>query len=668
MSIPAEIKEEYQKLIESVNHHARLYYVLDRPEISDAEYDRLFDRLMEIEKKFPNILASDSPTQRIGGEPLAGFETVTHRIRMLSLQKVTSEDEFNDFDRRVRDGLGKADDVTYITEPKMDGLAVELIYEDGQLTVGSTRGDGSRGENITANLKTLRTIPLKLSNEISHQYPLLEIRGEVIIRRSDFQRLNRRLIDDDLKPFANPRNSAAGSLRQLNPKVTASRPLVFYAYGISSTDLPNLPGQETVFKLLSSEGFLTNEYIGIVRGARAVAESFDKLEKVRSDLDYEIDGMVIKVNNFADQVRLGEISRAPRWAVAWKFAAEEAETIVNDIYFSVGRTGVITPVARLEPVQVSGVTVSNATLHNEDEMKLLEIKIGDGVVIRRAGDVIPEVVKVIKQRRKGLEKEITFPAKCPSCDSKIFRPEGEAAWRCFNASCPSQITERIFHFASKDAMEIEGLGGKLAEQLVERRLVNDPSDIYFLKKNDLLQLDLMADKRAQNLLDAIDDSKHRDFPRFIVALGIFGVGETAARFLAEYFGNLEKLMTAGEDDLTSIDGIGPTMAGSIINYFSNAANRAMIEKLKKAGVTIKSHAGRKKITSLTGKIFVITGTLSRPRNHFKKLIIDAGGTVTGSISSKTDFLLAGEKPGSKIEKARKLGVKVINETEFGALL
>jgi len=667
MAVPQNIRQEYEKLIEEINHYARLYYVYDRPEIPDAEYDRLFDRLLLIEKEHPEIITADSPSQRVGGEPLPQFETVAHRIRMLSLQKVTTADEFENFDRRVKEGLGVLSDIEYVVEPKLDGLAVELIYRHGVFERGLTRGDGTRGEDVTQNLKTIPTIPLKLSAKTAAKYPLLEIRGEVIIHRSAFKKLNEKLAKEGGQQFANPRNAAAGSIRQLDSRITAKRPLKFYAYGISEKELTGLADHYSVMQLLQKEHFVVNEYLKKIKGADDVARFFEKLETIRPELDYEIDGMVIKVNRFEDQIKLGEISRAPRWAVAWKFAAEEAETVVKDVIFSVGRTGIVTPVAKLEPVSVAGVTVSNASLHNEDIMKELGLKIGDTVVIRRAGDVIPEVISVIKERRTGKEKPVSMPEVCPSCGSKIFRPEGEAAWRCINTACPAQLIERLFHFASNDAMEIDGLGGKLAAQLIENKLIKDPADLYYLKKEDLLPLDLMADKRARNLLDAIADSKNRELPRIIVALGIFGVGETAARLLAGYFGSFEKIRKASVDELTAIDGIGPVMAESIVNYFANADNLKMIEKMEKADVSFAPYKTEKKETPLAGKTFVITGTLSRPRNHFKKLIVDSGGKVAGSVSSKTDYLLAGENPGSKLDKARKIGIKIINEQEFSRL-
>jgi DNA ligase (NAD+) len=668
MSIPQKLKEEYESLIQQIRHHDQMYYLHDHPEISDAEYDRLFDRLLKIENEYPGIIAPDSPSQRIGAEPLSAFKSVTHRVRMLSLQKVISGEEFAEFDRRAHDGLETDDEIEYTVEPKLDGLAVELIYERGMLMVGSTRGDGSRGEEVTQNLRTIRNIPLRLSLDTAYKYPLLEIRGEVIIRKSSFIKLNQKMEQTGQPPFANPRNAAAGSLRQLDSKITAGRPLLFYAYGISATDLPELTTQYDTMQFIKREGFLINEHITRAGGIKEVARHFEFLQKIRPELDYEIDGMVVKVDHFDRQLALGEISRAPRWAVAWKFAAEEAETIVRDIIFSVGRTGVITPVAKLEPVHVSGVTVSNASLHNEDEMTALDIKIGDSVIIRRAGDVIPEVVEVLKEKRAGHEKKVSMPQICPSCGTMTVRPEGEAAHRCLNSGCPAQIIERIFHFASKEAMDVEGLGGKLAAQLVEQKLVKDPSDIYFLAEEMLLPLELMGEKKARNLLNAIEASKKRELPNIIIALGIPGVGETAARALAGHFGQFDILYRAGHDDLIAIEGIGPTIAQSIMDYFANPGNREMITKMKKVGVIFPSFRIKRKSGALAGKTFVITGTLSESREHFKKLIENAGGKVAGSVSSKTDYLLAGEKAGSKLDNAKKLGIKIIDETAFEKLL
>jgi len=668
---PKKIIDELARLREKIETHNYKYYVLDQPTITDAEYDRLFDRLLEIEKKYPDLKTDDSPSQRVGAAPSRKFDPVPHRIQMLSLQKVTTPEEYSEFDRRVRDGLGQGDDDTieYIFEPKLDGLAVELVYEKGILSIGSTRGDGNTGENITPNLKTLHTIPLKLSEATAKKYPLLEVRGEVILRKSDFARLNMIQEETGQAVFANPRNAAAGSLRQLDSRVTASRPLVFYAYGISDQNLPGLESHWQTMELLRREKFRINEHLHRAQGQAEIEKLFEKLDKARPKLDYDIDGAVIKVDRFEDQIRLGQISRAPRWAIAWKFKAEEAETILEDVLFSVGRTGIVTPVAALKPVRVGGVEVKRASLHNEDELNAKGLKIGDHVIVRRAGDVIPEVVRAVIEKRTGKEKPVAFPQACPSCKKPISRAEGEAAYRCVNPFCPDQVVERIFHFASKGAMDIEGLGGKLALQLAENKLVSMPSDIYRLTKEDLLPLDLMGDKKAQNLIDAIEASKQRPLPQVLMALGIPGIGETAARLLAEKFETIDNLMDVNVEDLENISGIGPILAQSISTYFADKENRDMIESLKKAGVEflpVKSE--RKAIEGISGKTFVITGTLSRPREHFKKLIEDAGGKVSSAVSSKTDFLLAGEAAGSKLDKAQKAGVIILDEDAFMKML
>jgi DNA ligase (NAD+) len=664
----SNVRAEHEKLKAEIERHNRLYYVEDKPAISDTAYDRLFDRLLEIERQFPELISADSPSQRIGAAPSKKFEPVRHRVAMLSLQKVTTVDEFADFDRRVREGLETESDVDYVVEPKLDGLAVELVYKDGLLVVGSTRGDGVTGENITANLKTIRNIPLRLSPQTAGEYPVLEVRGEVIMKRSAFEKLNAHLAAHEEQTLANTRNGAAGSLRQLDSRITASRNLLFYAYGISDTDLVGLPTQAKVMAFLKSEGFAVNDLLQEVVGIPGVAGAFSQLEKTRSTLDYEIDGMVVKVNDFASQRILGQISRAPRWAVAWKFAAELAETIIEGVEFSVGRTGVITPVAKFKPVRVSGVVVSNASLHNEDELIRLDVHYGDTVVVRRAGDVIPEVVEAIADKRPVDAKPVVYPKKCPSCGESTVRLEGEAAHRCLNVACPAQIEGRLFHFASKVGMDIEGLGGKLAQQFRDSGLVHDPADIFLLTKEQLLTLDLMGDKRAENLLNAIDRSRRVDLPRIVYALGIIGVGETAARILADEFGSFDELATASEERLQNIDGIGPIIAGNIVQFFHHMGNRAMIDKMKRGGVVFPTH--RKKVSggALSGKTFVITGTLSQPRDHFKSKIESNGGKVTDSVTKKTDYLLCGDEAGSKLEKAKTLGVEIVDERGFLKML
>jgi len=663
-----KILAELKELRTEINRHSRLYYTDDKPAISDAEYDRLFDRMLEIERQFPKLVTPDSPSQRVGAPVSKKFATVQHRVPMLSLQKVTTEDEFEQFDRRVREGLETSGEIEYITEPKLDGLAVELVYEHGLFVLGSTRGDGRSGENITVNLRTLRTVPLRLSEETAKRYPLLEVRGEVIMKKSAFAHLNDALEANNLPPLANPRNAAAGSLRQLDSSVTASRPLMFYAYGISDTDLESLDRHQRVMELLRHEGFLINDLIAPTTGTEGVGRAFETLQSVREQLDYEIDGMVVKVDRFNQQTILGQISRAPRWAVAWKFAAETAQTVVEEIEFSVGRTGVVTPVATFEPVKVSGVYVSRATLHNADRMQELDIRKGDTVTVRRAGDVIPEVVEVNKTRRPASTKAVKIPIKCPSCRGSVTRTEGEAAHRCLNPACPAQLERRLFHFASKSGFDIEGLGGKLARQLIDEKLVRNPADLFFLTKEQLLPLDLMAEKKAQNLLNAIDQSRTTPLPRLIYALGIPSVGEAAAGLLAGQFETFEKFETTSTEELTAVDGIGPIIAACIGDFFANEGNQSMLKRMREGGVQFPVFQSLAATGKLAGKTFVITGTLSQPRGYFKNLIEEHGGRVASAVSAKTNYLLGGADAGSKLAKARKLGTTIINESGLEQLL
>jgi len=669
MPMPSnKIIDELSRLRREINRYARQYYVEDRPEISDVKYDRLYDRLLEIETAHPDLVTPDSPSQRVGAAPSKRFEPVPHRVPMLSLQKVTTQEAFEDFDRRVRQELGTEDDITYITEPKLDGLAVELVYRDGYLVEGSTRGDGSVGENITPNLKTIRNIPLSLSRAAAEVYPLLEVRGEVIMRRSAFERLNHHLRESEQSMLANPRNGAAGSLRQLDPAVTASRPLIFFAYGISEWSLPELDSQSATVAFLREENFSTVDRTQTAVGVAKVAAVFAELEEARQGLDYDIDGMVIKVDSFARQEELGRISRAPRWAVAWKFAAEQAETVLDDIEFSVGRTGVVTPVAKLRPVAVGGVTVSNASLHNEDEIIRLDTRLGDTVIVQRAGDVIPDVVAVVLDKRPKNARTIAYPTTCPSCGEPITRSEGEAAYRCLNAACPAQVEGRLFHFASKAGFDIEGMGGKLAKQLIAHKLVTEPADLFYITKEQLLPLDLMGDKKAENLLAAIDRSRSTDLPRAINALGIIGVGEAAARVLAEQYEMLDRILAAAVEELELIDGIGPIIARNVVEFFANDGNRRMIDKMRTGGVLFPPCQTTAAAGHLTGKTFVITGALSKSRGYFKKLIESNGGKVSGSVSARTSYLLCGDDPGSKRDKAAKLDIPIIGEDEFARLI
>lgn len=663
----SSIRDEYRALISQIQEHNRRYYVDDAPAISDAEYDRLFDRLLEIEKAFPELVSSDSPSRTVGAKPSKTFDPVTHRVPMLSLQKVTTPEEFAEFDRRVRELLESDAEIEYDVEPKLDGLAIELVYRDGELATASTRGDGNIGEDITNNVRRIKNIPHQLSVGAAKKYPLLEVRGEVIMNISTFEKLNAGFREAGKPEMANPRNAAAGSLRQLDPDVTESRNLLFFAYSISDTNLPGLDRQGKALAFLERERFTLNEHRSTVSGVDGVSSAFDALSAVRSSLDYEIDGMVVKVDEFRFQELLGQIARAPRWAVAWKFRAELVETVLENVLFSVGRTGVITPVAKLKPVRVSGVTVSNASLHNEDDIRRLDVRIGDTVAVRRAGDVIPEVVSVVK-RPPEESAPIKFPDSCPSCDQPIKRPEGEAAYRCLNAACPAQIEARLFHFASKSGFDIEGLGGKLAAQLIAGGLVKEPADLFFLTLEDLLPLDLMAQKRAQNLLDNIDRSRLSTLPKILTGLGITGVGESAAILIAERFGDLLAVMAADTDQLEAIAGIGPIVAANVAEFFHNEGNRALIERLKQGGVQFPPYQSARAEGTLSGKSFVITGTLSNPRSYFKKRIEEAGGKVVSTVSGATDYLLCGADPGSKVEKAKKLGVAVISEPDLDKML
>jgi len=663
-------------LSREIERHNHSYYILDEPEISDAAFDRLFDELVALEKKHPSLISPDSPSHRVGAKPSQSFKPLKHRTPMLSLQKVTSAEEFAEFDRRATQGLSEslrkqiADD-RYMIEPKLDGLAVELVYENGILVHGSTRGDGETGENITPNLRAIASIPLRLRDTNERKPPALEVRGEVFMRLSDFRKVNEKLSAKGLPPLANPRNGAAGSLRQLDSAITASRPLRFIAYDAQSPDgrlESDYPTQWDKLSFLREAGFAVNELSERAPNEKAVERAFKALEKKRPQLDFEIDGMVVKVNSLAAQAALGAISRAPRWAVAWKFAAEEAVTKVEEVIFSVGRTGVVTPVAVLAPVRVGGVEVSRASLHNEDELNGLDIRIGDHVIVRRAGDVIPDVREVVFERRDGKERKVHYPKNCPSCGEALARLEGEAAHKCRNPKCPAQLVGKVFHFASKAGFDIEGLGEKLATQLVERGLLKNPADVFTLTKEQLLTLDLMADKRAGNLLSAIDAARTRPLARVLYALGINGVGETVARALAESFGDIDAIISASVDELTRTPGVGGLIAESIVGYFADKNARSMIAGMKRAGVTFQHERVRRTSQTLDGKVFVITGTLSKPRDHFKALIEAAGGKTTDSVSAKTDFVLVGEDAGSKLEKAKKLGVTILEEETFLKLL
>jgi len=652
---------ELRKIIE---YHNQRYYQQDAPEISDAEYDRFMRELQNLEARFPDDELASSPTQRVGAAPLAKFASFTHPSPMLSLANAFSEEEIIDFDSRLK-RLASIDNISYVTEPKLDGLAVNLIYEEGVFTKGATRGDGTVGEDVTQNLKTISSLPLRMKK--SEQAPIpsfVEIRGEVYMEKYPFEKLNRRRMEEGEEPFANPRNAAAGSLRQLDSKITAHRPLNIFLYGIGNVQGISFTTHWEVLRALSSWGFPVNKLIEQAHDINTCIRYFERITSLRDTLPYDIDGVVIKVDSLALQNRLGNISRNPRWALACKFPAQQETTIVKDIIVQVGRMGTLTPVAVMEPVNVDGVMVSRATLHNEDEVIKKDIRVGDTVIIQRAGDVIPEVVKVIPEKRTGKETKFKMPVKCPECGSEIVRFEGEVAHRCVNISCPAQLKEHIRHFASRGAMDIEGLGEKLSAQLFDAKFISDPADLYFLTKDKLLELDRQAEKSAQNLIDSIARSKNPPLDKFIYALGIRHVGERTAKLLAERFGSIENLMAAKIEDLTAVNEIGTEIAASIVEFFHESKNKAVMKKFAKAGVVPQ----KKEISlnaPLAGKSFVFTGALANlERNDAKDIVENLGGTVQSGVTKKTTYVVAGADPGSKLDKAKSAGIKIISEAEF----
>jgi DNA ligase (NAD+) len=652
-----------------IERHNHAYYVLDAPTIPDAEYDRLFRELVELEQAHPELATPDSPTQRVGGTPLAEFGQVQHRVPMLSLNNAFSAEEAAAFDRRCREGLG-LDEVEYAVEPKFDGLAITLIYEDGVFAQGATRGDGFTGEDVTANLRTVKSIPLRLPAGAPAR---LEVRGEVLMYRAEFEKLNRRQRERGEKEFANPRNAAAGSLRQLDSRITARRPLRFFAYGVADVAAihPAPVAHAETMDRLAAWGFPVATERAVVRGAAGLAAYYERIGAARPGLPYDIDGVVYKVNGLAEQDRLGFVSRAPRFAVAHKFPAEEALTTVEAIEVQVGRTGAITPVARLAPVFVGGVTVTNATLHNEDEVRRKDVRIGDTVIVRRAGDVIPEVVAIVPERRPILAPEFHMPKRCPVCGSAVEKPEDEAIARCTGGLfCPAQRKQALLHFASRRAMDIEGLGDKLVEQLVDNAIVKTPADLYKLGLLALANLERMAEKSAANILAAIEKSRATTLARFIYALGIRNVGEATAKDLARHFGGLDALMGADEARLQQVPDVGPVVAASIARFFAEPHNVEVIEQLRAAGVHWVEGEPQATVASvIAGKTFVLTGTLpTLTREAAKELIEARGGKVAGSVSKKTDFVVAGVEAGSKLDKAQQLGVTILDETQFLELI
>lgn len=662
---PAQRAAELRRLID---YHNYRYYVLDQPEIADSEYDQLMRELIALEQAHPELVVPDSPTQRVGAPPLEAFGPAPHEIPMLSLDNAFDDAALSEFDRRVRERLG-VEQASYVAEPKLDGSSLNLRYEHGLLVRAGTRGDGVTGEDVTANVRTIPTVPLRLRS--SKPPALVEVRGEVVIRLQDFAELNRRRLEAGERPFANPRNAAAGSLRQLDPKVTAARPLTFFPYGLGAVSEPVAASQWEILELLAEWGFLVDRrLLRRVQGLVGMRAYLEEILVRRPELPFEIDGVVYKVDDLAQRELLGATSRAPRWAVAYKLPAMEATTRLLGIIPSVGRTGVITPVADLEPVQVGGVTVSRATLHNLDEVRRKDVRVGDTVMVRRAGDVIPEITAVVLEKRPSEAVPWDMPDQCPACGSEVLRIEGEAAHRCMGGLyCPAQRVGALLHFASRKAMDIEGLGEKLVEQLVEYDLVRTVADVYRLQRKDLVTLERMGEKSADKLLAAIEHSKDTTLPRLIYALGISQVGEVTAAQLARYFGDLEPLMSASEEELTAVPDVGPVVARSIAHFFSQPHNREVIEQLRQAGVRWPPVERPAADSAVAGKTFVLTGTLaSMTRDEAKARLEALGAKVSGSVSKKTDYVVAGESPGSKLDRAQQLGIEILDEAAFLTLL
>lgn len=656
------VKERIEALSEEIEAHNYRYYVMDDPAISDASYDKMIRELEKLEKRYPSLASPYSPTQRVGGRPREGFTTVRHLSPMMSLANAFDEGELRDFDRRVLQAL-PGEPVRYVVEPKIDGLAVSLFYENGLLSRGATRGDGATGEDISENLKTIRSVPLRLRRLV----PALEVRGEAYMSKDSFARLNEAREESGEPLFANPRNAAAGTLRQLDPRITASRRLNLFVYGIGFSEGVDPGDHSDVLKLLKELGFKVNEF-----------HLFDNIDEVikfcldwqsrRFDLPYAVDGLVIKVNSLDQQQRLGATMKSPRWAIAYKFPPEQAVTTVKNIFVRVGRTGALTPTAEMEPVSVAGTTVSRATLHNEDNIREKDIRIGDRVLIQKAGDIIPEVIAALPDERKGDEKVWSMPSECPSCGSRVVRAEGEAAVRCTNMACSAKLWEGLIHFSSRHAMDIAGLGPAVLAQVLTGGLIKDPADLYSLRYEDLVGLERLGPKSAQNLLGAIEVSKKNSLSRLIFALGIRHVGERAAKILAQRYDSLEVLMGAREDELTAIPEIGPKIASSIVSFFAESQNRLVIDKLVKAGVNTRADKDRGAGGPLAGKVFVLTGALeSLSRQEAQEIVERLGGRVSSSVSRGTDYVVAGEKPGSKYDKAISLAIPILDEKEFKSL-
>jgi DNA ligase (NAD+) len=668
MSVSKTLLQELESLRDQINHHNYRYHSLDTPEILDSEYDQLFQRLKAIEAEHPELVVGDSPTQRVGSAPLEGFSQVTHELPMLSLDNAFGEEDLIDFNRRIKSRLNRNNELEYTCEPKIDGVAVSLLYEDGKLVRGATRGDGATGENVTQNVRTIESIPLKLVGE---DYPArLEVRGEIYLARSTFNELNREAESQGGKAFANPRNATAGSLRQLDSSLTAKRKLTMFCYSVGLVDGGELPGsQSAILEQLKHWGLRTNPLVSVVRGIEACAAYFSDMQGRRATLDYDIDGVVFKVNDMSLQQALGMLTRTPRWAIAHKFPAEQGTTKLLDVEFQVGRTGAITPVARLEPVKVGGVTISNATLHNMDEVDRLGLMIGDAVVIQRAGDVIPKVTQVLKSLRPHNARAIVIPDKCPACGTEIRVAEGEVIAKCSaGLFCSAQQKEGIRHFSSRLALDIEGLGDKLVVQLVDEKLIETTADLFKLTQQQLVSLERMAPKSANNLLQALEKSKVTTLPRFIYSLGIQEVGEATARNLSIHFGDIEAISEADQETLERVPDVGPIVAAKIRGFFQSEKNRQVIRELQESGVRWPAIEVSAKADSLDGQTFVLTGTLSQiTRNQAKAKLLGLGAKVSGSVSKNTTSVVAGDAAGSKLTKAQDLGIQILTEDELMAL-
>ena len=662
MTTTTEFEQRAAELRELINHYNYLYYVADNPEVPDAEYDRLFRELQELEQANPELLTADSPTQRVGGEVLQKFAEVEHAMPMLSLDNVFDQDELTAFDKRVRDWLNTDQPQTYAAEPKLDGLAISIRYESGVLVQAATRGDGSRGEDVTANVRTIKSVPLRLQGD--NIPAVIEIRGEIFMPKAGFEKLNQTQLENNKKAFVNPRNAAAGSLRQLDSRITAQRPLDIYCYGIGYLEGMERPDSHSAsMRLIEKMGCRISPELRTLTGLAECQDYINWLGERRDSLPYDIDGVVFKVDSTGLQERLGFVSRAPRWAIAYKFPAQEEMTVVEDIEVQVGRTGALTPVARLKPVFVGGVTVSNATLHNEDEIRRKDVHIGDTVIVRRAGDVIPEIVKVIESKRPESVREFVMPTQCPICGSDVEREDGEAVSRCSGGLfCAAQRKEAIKHFASRKALDIDGLGDKLVEQMVDSGMIKNPADLFLLSAEEIAGLERMGQKSAENLVNALQAARETRFPRFLYALGIREVGEATARSLAMHFHDLDSLMQANEEALVEIEDVGPVVAHHIETFFQQEHNREVIQRLLEVGVNWPQEEQGSTSSVVSGKTIVLTGTLDKmSRSEAKEKLLALGAKVAGSVSKKTDYVVAGAEAGSKLTKAESLGVPVVDE-------